>query len=277
MKFKLSSSDGEVFEVDQEIVQQMVTIKTMLEDLGIDESQNQEVIPIYTVNCKTLQKVIQWTDFHRNCDFSQKKFDGNDEWYLQFYSMMNLDDIFQLVKAADYLEVHSLLQDSYGVVTTHIDLENCFVIQRFASQSFEEVKLAVDSFIDKHFEELSARSNFLQLPADELSDLLARDGLHVQNEAIVLKSITSWTSADPEERCVHLYSLLQQVRAAYLPQHIVEEEIVSVLQRFNKVALSFQLDITNTIPRHGYEQVIITIHDYGKNMALNYFKVWKYI
>ena len=52
MKLKLCSYDGEVFEVDQD------GVKTMLEDLGIDESENQEVIPIYTVNSKTLQKVI---------------------------------------------------------------------------------------------------------------------------------------------------------------------------------------------------------------------------
>ena len=34
---KLQSSDGEVFPVDVEIAKQSVTIKTMLEDLGMDD------------------------------------------------------------------------------------------------------------------------------------------------------------------------------------------------------------------------------------------------
>ena len=34
---KIQSSDGEVFHVDVEIAKQSVTIKTMLEDLGMDE------------------------------------------------------------------------------------------------------------------------------------------------------------------------------------------------------------------------------------------------
>ena len=37
---KLQSSDGEVFPVDVEIAKQSVTIKTMLEDLGMDEEVN---------------------------------------------------------------------------------------------------------------------------------------------------------------------------------------------------------------------------------------------
>ena len=34
---KLQSSDGEIFPLDVEIAKQSVTIKTMLEDLGMDE------------------------------------------------------------------------------------------------------------------------------------------------------------------------------------------------------------------------------------------------
>ena len=34
---KLQSSDGEIFPVDVEIAKQSVTIKTMLDDLGMDD------------------------------------------------------------------------------------------------------------------------------------------------------------------------------------------------------------------------------------------------
>ena len=61
---KLQSSDGEVFSVDVEIAKQSVTIKTMLEDLGMDED-DEEVVPLPNVNAAILKKVIQWATYHK--------------------------------------------------------------------------------------------------------------------------------------------------------------------------------------------------------------------
>ena len=54
---KLQSSDGEIFEVDVEIAQQSVTIKTMLEDLGMDDEGDDDPV---------LKKAIQWCTHHRD-------------------------------------------------------------------------------------------------------------------------------------------------------------------------------------------------------------------
>ena len=58
---KLQSSDGEIFEVDVEIAKLSVTIKTMLEDLGMDE-EDDEAIPLPNVNAAIL-KVRREVDF----------------------------------------------------------------------------------------------------------------------------------------------------------------------------------------------------------------------
>ena len=56
---RLQSSDGEVFPVEIEIAKQSVTIKTMLEDLGIDEDE-EEIVPLPNVNAAILKRVINW-------------------------------------------------------------------------------------------------------------------------------------------------------------------------------------------------------------------------
>jgi S-phase kinase-associated protein 1 len=61
---KLQSSDGEIFPVDVEIARQSVTIKTMLDDLGMDEDE-EEIVPLPNVNAGILKKVILICDFVR--------------------------------------------------------------------------------------------------------------------------------------------------------------------------------------------------------------------
>lgn len=63
---KLQSADGEVFVVDVEIAKASVTIKTMLEDLGMGDEEDEEIIPLPNVNSTILKKVIQWATNHKD-------------------------------------------------------------------------------------------------------------------------------------------------------------------------------------------------------------------
>uniref|UniRef100_G1Q6P6 S-phase kinase-associated protein 1 n=1 Tax=Myotis lucifugus TaxID=59463 RepID=G1Q6P6_MYOLU len=63
---KLLSSDGEIFEVDVEIAKQSVTIKTMLEDLGMDDEGDDDPVPLPNVNAAIFNKVIQWCTHHKD-------------------------------------------------------------------------------------------------------------------------------------------------------------------------------------------------------------------
>lgn len=63
---KLQSSDNEIFECDLAVAKCSGTIRTMLEDLGIDENSEDEVVPLPNVNSAILRKVIQFCTYHKD-------------------------------------------------------------------------------------------------------------------------------------------------------------------------------------------------------------------
>merc|ERR1719244_1280499 len=111
---RLKSSDGEVFPVDVEIAKQSVTIKTMLDDLGI-EDDDEEPVPLPNVNAAILKKVIQWCTHHKDDpplpeddENRDKRTDDIDPWDQEFLKV-DQGTLFELILAANYLDIKGLL------------------------------------------------------------------------------------------------------------------------------------------------------------------------
>ena len=132
---KLQSSDGEIFPVDVEIAKQSVTIKTMLEDLGMDDGvrtvleswglnvrflvfQDEEVVPLPNVNAAILKKVIQWATYHKDDpplpeddENKEKRTDDICSWDADFLKV-DQGTLFELILAANYLDIKVSLSDN---------------------------------------------------------------------------------------------------------------------------------------------------------------------
>lgn len=115
---KLQSSDGEVFDVDVEIAKCSVTIKTMLEDLGMDDDE-EEVVPLPNVNSAILRKVIQWATYHKD-DPPPPEDDENKE--------KRTDDISSW--DADFLKVSSSPNQLIFMYLTYF-INFCFIFLLF--------------------------------------------------------------------------------------------------------------------------------------------------
>ena len=122
---KLQSSDGEIFPVDVLIAKQSVTIKTMLEDLGMDEEDEEEV-PLPNVNAATLKKVIQWASYHKDDpplpeddDSKEKRTDDISSWDTDFLKV-DQGTLFELILAANYLDIKGLLDVTCKTVANMI-------------------------------------------------------------------------------------------------------------------------------------------------------------
>ena len=224
MSVKLESSDKKIVIVEKQDIKEMVTIQTMLESLG----DSDEIIPICKVTGEILDKVVEWTRHHRS--------DGK-VWSDQFFKT-NLENIFMMYEAADYLELNSLLVDG------HV-------------------------FIDENYGLIITSEAFKKLSPEKLGDLLGRDSLDVPSEQIVVQSLETWISADPKERSMCLEDLLSNVRAHFLPRQSIED-VNKFLEKYSNPSLCQQLNFENKTPRLGYEQCIVALHDKNSSRCLKY-------
>eukprot|EP00117_Sycon_ciliatum_P012790 scpid108209/ scgid13723/ S-phase kinase-associated protein 1; Cyclin-A/CDK2-associated protein p19; Organ of Corti protein 2; Organ of Corti protein II; RNA polymerase II elongation factor-like protein; SIII; Transcription elongation factor B; p19A; p19skp1 &gt; S-phase kinase-associated protein 1; Cyclin-A/CDK2-associated protein p19; Organ of Corti protein 2; Organ of Corti protein II; S-phase kinase-associated protein 1A; p19A; p19skp1 &gt; S-phase kinase-associated protein 1; Cyclin-A/CDK2-a len=122
---KLQSSDGENFVIDVEIAKQSVTIKTMLEDLGMDEEE-EESVPLPNVNAAILKKVIAWATYHKDDppppeddENKEKRTDDISSWDADFLKV-DQGTLFELILAANYLDIKGLLDVTCKTVANMI-------------------------------------------------------------------------------------------------------------------------------------------------------------
>lgn len=122
---KLQSSDDEIFEVDVEVARMSVTLRTMLDDLGIEEDDG-EPIPVQNVNSSILRKVIQWATYHKNDpptpdedDNREKRTDDISSWDADFLKV-DQGTLFEIILAANYLDIKGLLDVTCKTVANMI-------------------------------------------------------------------------------------------------------------------------------------------------------------
>ena len=123
---KLQSSDGVIFDADVETLKQMVTIQTMIDFEEGDNSDEVTLVPL--VKAQILEKIIQWTEINNN---------DNDERERIPYFNLEIKSIFEIIIAADYLDVQKLLIDCFHNLISNNKLK---VIQNEAL-SFHDSKV----------------------------------------------------------------------------------------------------------------------------------------
>ena len=105
---KLSSAENEIFQVDRDIAIHSNLLKTMLE--VVEDSD--DAIPLTEVSAKTLKKMLEFGEQYREeivkPEEEVEKFSLN-EWDKNFFNI-DIDDLIDLVKAANYLDTKLLFK-----------------------------------------------------------------------------------------------------------------------------------------------------------------------
>ncbi|KAF8064669.1 SKP1B [Scenedesmus sp. PABB004] len=145
-KVKLTSSDNQTFEVDEEIANESQTVKNMIEDTGTED-----IIPLPNVPGKILAKVIEYCKFHVEAakkvdDKPAKSEDDIKQWDTEFVKV-DQATLFDLILAANYLNIKGLLDLTCQTVANMIkgktpeEIRKTFNIKNdFTPEEEEEVR-----------------------------------------------------------------------------------------------------------------------------------------
>ncbi|XP_049723846.1 S-phase kinase-associated protein 1-like [Elephas maximus indicus] len=123
---KVQSSDGEISEADVEVAKQPVTIKTMVEDLRMDDAGGNDLVPLPNVNAAILKQVIPQCTHHKD-DPPPPEDDENKEKRTDCVSVWDQEllkvgqgTLFELILAANYLDMKGLLDVTCKTVANRI-------------------------------------------------------------------------------------------------------------------------------------------------------------
>ncbi|KAL9701070.1 hypothetical protein quinque_004511 [Culex quinquefasciatus] len=111
---KLETSDGVKFTVKTQVAKCSGTIRTMLEDIGINP-QDGEAIPLSNVHSTILQKILVWAEHHvddpeppRDDADAAKRTDDICSWDEDFLKV-DQRTLFDVMLAANYLDMKQLI------------------------------------------------------------------------------------------------------------------------------------------------------------------------
>ncbi|XP_058080065.1 SKP1-like protein 11 [Magnolia sinica] len=125
-KVTLRTSDGEVFDVEQSTIASQSQIISYM----VEENCANDVIPLPTVTARVLFKVIEYCNKHAKGRGRQK--DNNDlkGWDREFLSGMDINLVFDLVLAANYLDINGLLDLTCQYMADHINYMTPEVVRK---------------------------------------------------------------------------------------------------------------------------------------------------
>lgn len=148
---KVTTSDGATMSVARPVAERSILIKNLLEDLGGD---NNEAIPIPNVNEAVMKKVLEWCEHHKNDppasqdddSDSRKKSTDIEEWDQKFMQV-DQEMLFEIILAANYLDIKALLDVGCKTVANMIkgkspdEIRKTFNIQNdFTPEEEEQIR-----------------------------------------------------------------------------------------------------------------------------------------
>ncbi|XP_077978828.1 kelch-like protein 10 [Glandiceps talaboti] len=138
------------------------------------------------------------------------------------------DNVVDMIIAADQFHVLGIVERCSDFILDRMTPENCLGIRKFArSYYIPTLDGASHMYILEHFDQVTSDYNkeeFLEMPCDELCELINNDDLNVKLEETVFEAVIRWIDYDPESRRSCLYHMLSRVRMGIInPEYFISK------------------------------------------------------
>ena len=114
-KINLESSDKKVFPVDVEVAKKSITLRDLMENLGIEDGdEDGEPIPLPKVDAANLERLLQWAEEHKDDppaptdDETKYRTDNISDFDKEFFNM-DQAALLQLIHAANFMNMPDFL------------------------------------------------------------------------------------------------------------------------------------------------------------------------
>uniref|UniRef100_A0A2P2HW93 Kelch-like protein 5 n=1 Tax=Hirondellea gigas TaxID=1518452 RepID=A0A2P2HW93_9CRUS len=127
-----------------------------------------------------------------------------------------------LLSTAHQLLMNEVVTVCCNFLASQLHPTNCIGIQLFAdSQGCNSLLQAAQQYTAQHFAEVCSQQEFVQLPLNEVVQLLCSDDLNITSEKTIVQAVMSWLEHDLPGRRLHCATVLGLVRLPLLqPQYI---------------------------------------------------------
>jgi S-phase kinase-associated protein 1 len=147
--------EAKTLTVNRKAIELSVTVKNLLQEMPEDDDSSVGPIPLPNVSGPVLEKVIEYvTHYYENPDPEAEKRTEAErrsaeipEWDKNFCAELNMEGLFNLILAANYLDIKSLLDLTCKTVANMIkgktpeEIKTLFGVTReFTPEEEEQVK-----------------------------------------------------------------------------------------------------------------------------------------
>ncbi|KAK0055278.1 kelch-like protein 10 [Biomphalaria pfeifferi] len=140
---------------------------------------------------------------------------------------LSWNNIEELLPAADRFLVSGLVKPCCEFLKKNISPENCIGIRNFAqTYSCRDLEKESHNFVLRRFQDVATTSQeFLEMPIDQLCEILDSDYLNVRNEEMVFDAVVRWIDHSPDTRKQEMARLLMCIRLGIITTRTFIEKV----------------------------------------------------